>query len=430
MKNLEVKLFLLVAFFIGTWGALFHSVQTALIGVGLIYNAIKYKDDFVKNLRHYRYYVAIPVVYILYSAIHTLIIVSSGKYAELKPGFGIFEKEFLVFLLGVLYVISLKSFLTLRLLKQFLLLFGISVFTLNLVMIFHLEGWGILSDPKGAIMRLYDSRFGSTKNFLGGQLYLDAQALHIYAAALISYFFGIVRKKRTEKAIAFLFFILFVWFLSLTVTKSSMLSFFCGFIIFNFYFFKKISLRSRWMFVCTLVIIGVLGVIFRPVTFDKRWEQMKQEIEDVREGKMEGGSTLVPRIVFYQSCFKNIASWGVFGLGVYTNPVSKIWYLNSGNRVVAALTHSHNSYLQYWMLMGIVGLVFILSWFVLPVVQMIRSRKYSFLALSILVAFFIDSNFEVLLIVNDALPVVMFFLMLFYVFHKEFYALEHEYASN
>ena len=117
MKNLESKLFLLIAFFIGTWGALFHAMQTGLIALGLIYNIVKYKDDFVRNIKKYKYYVAIPVIYILYSAVHTLIIVTSGKYAGLKPGFGIFEKEFLVFLLGVLYVISLKSFVSLRLLR-------------------------------------------------------------------------------------------------------------------------------------------------------------------------------------------------------------------------------------------------------------------------------------------------------------------------
>ena len=56
----------------------------------------KYKDDFVRNIKKYKYYVAIPVIYILYSAVHTLIIVTSGKYAGLKPGFGIFEKEFVI----------------------------------------------------------------------------------------------------------------------------------------------------------------------------------------------------------------------------------------------------------------------------------------------------------------------------------------------
>ena len=108
MKNLESKLFLLIAFFIGTWGALFHAMQTGLIALGLIYNIVKYKDDFVMNIKKYKYYVAIPVIYILYSAVHTLIIVTSGKYAGLKPGFGIFEKEFLVFLLGVLHRLSCK----------------------------------------------------------------------------------------------------------------------------------------------------------------------------------------------------------------------------------------------------------------------------------------------------------------------------------
>ena len=103
MKNLESKLFLLIAFFIGTWGALFHAMQTGLIALGLIYNIVKYKDDFVMNIKKYKYYVAIPVIYILYSAVHTLIIVTSGKYAGLKPGFGIFEKEFLVFLFAAPY---------------------------------------------------------------------------------------------------------------------------------------------------------------------------------------------------------------------------------------------------------------------------------------------------------------------------------------
>ena len=51
MKNLESKLFLLIAFFIGTWGALFHAMQTGLIALGLIYNIVKYKDDFVRNIK-------------------------------------------------------------------------------------------------------------------------------------------------------------------------------------------------------------------------------------------------------------------------------------------------------------------------------------------------------------------------------------------
>ena len=103
-------------------------MQTGLIALGLIYNIVKYKDDFVRNIKKYKYYVAIPVIYILYSAVHTLIIVTSGKYAGLKPIRNFFEKEFLVFLLGVLYV-PLESFVSLRLLKPIFTLFCISVLT-------------------------------------------------------------------------------------------------------------------------------------------------------------------------------------------------------------------------------------------------------------------------------------------------------------
>ena len=318
MKNLESKLFLLIAFFIGTWGALFHAMQTGLIALGLIYNIVKYKDDFVRNIKKYKYYVAIPVIYILYSAVHTLIIVTSGKYAGLKPGFGIFEKEFLVFLLGVLYVISLKSFVSLRLLKQFLLCFCISVLTFNLVMLFHLGGENWFTAPQTVVQNLYASRFGGTKHFLNGEVYLDAQALQIYAAALIAYFFGIIRTKMGEKVIAFTAFALFVWLLSLTVTKSSILSFLCGFVIFNLYFFRKLSVWQRWMFIGVILLVGISGYIFRPASFDQRWIQLKQEIEDVNNGKLDGGSIFSTPDRFLSVLFEKYRFVGNLGIrGVY-----------------------------------------------------------------------------------------------------------------
>lgn len=55
---------------------------------------------------------------------------------------------------------------------------------------------------------------------------------------------------------------------------------------------------------------------------------------------------------------------------------------------------------------------------------MVRKRQYAFLPLSVMLAFFIDANFEVLLIVSDAVPVVLFFLAMFYLYGDQFYALE------
>lgn len=424
MKSLESKLFLLIAFFIGTWGALFESVLPVLLGIGFLYNIVKFSAKCRNALWQYRYYLAIPVLLIIYVAIHSLFIINSGKYADIKPNFGVFEKLSLCFLLVILYVVSAKCFMTLKLLKQFLLCFCISVFTFNFVMLFHVTGTTLFTEPMSALTYLYESRFGFTKYFLGGRVYLDAQALQVYAAALISYFFGISSHRRWDKVIAFIAFIVLVWFLSLTVTKSSILAFLCGFILFNFYFLRKLTVRFRWTLVIACVFLVVVGYIFRPANFERRWDEIKHEIEEVRQGKLSGGSSIVPRIVFYQSCLKHIDSWGVWGLGVYTERVSKQWYLDSGNHVVAVASHSHNSFLQYWMWMGIVGLLFILSWFCLPLIRMFRSKKYSFLAMSIIVALFVDCNFEVQLIINDALPAVIFLLAMFYVCHERFYELE------
>lgn len=208
------------------------------------------------------------------------------------------------------------------------------------------------------------------------------------------------------------------------MTKSSILGFFCGFVLFNFYFLRKLSVRYRYILISILVGGAILTFVFRPASFDRRWQQMKDEIEDVRNGELEGGSSITPRVVFYKSCFEHIDEWGIWGLGVYTERVSKQWYLESGNKTVAALTHSHNSYLQYWMWMGIVGLCFILSWFCLPIMKMFKLKKFSFLAISIIAAFFVDCQFEVQLVVNDALPMVIFFLAMFYVYVILFYEIE------
>ena len=119
MKNIEVWLFLVIAFFLGTWGALFNVVQTVLIAVGLVWNVIKYRDEFVRNFRSARFYVLVPVFYLLYLAVQTLILTSSGKYVGFKPGYGIFEPEFFFFLLGVFYFLSAKQIVTLQLFKKF-----------------------------------------------------------------------------------------------------------------------------------------------------------------------------------------------------------------------------------------------------------------------------------------------------------------------
>ncbi len=428
MKNFEQKCLLLIAFLLGTWGSLFESVQVISICIGLLYNIKKYPQQFWANLRQYKYYLLIPVLVIFYTGVHTMFIMHSGNYSDIKPSFGIFEKLALSFLLVTVYVLSIKEFLTVRLLKQFLVCFCSGVFLFNFIMLFHVAGFNLLAQPLEAIAYLYESRFGFTKYFLGGKVYLDTEALQIYTAALICYFGGI--SASVNKFWAFTFFVIFVWFLSLTVTKSSILGFLCGFILFNLCFLKKISASFRRVLVIFSVLILGVGYVFRPSSFDNRWEEMKCEIQDVREGDLSGGGSITPRVVFYKICLKHIDEWGIWGLGVYTPSLSKQWYRESDNYHVMVRSHSHNSFLQYWMWLGIVGLLFVLSWFVMPIVKMIRLQQYSFLSLAIIFAFFIDCQFEVQLVVNDALPMIIFLLAMFYIHLDKFHSLEDLAESN
>ena len=78
-------------------------------------------------------------------------------------------------------------------------------------MLFHLGGESWFTAPQTVVQKLYASRFAGTKHYINGEVYLVAQELQIYEAALIAYFFGIIRTKMGEKVIAFTAFALFLW---------------------------------------------------------------------------------------------------------------------------------------------------------------------------------------------------------------------------
>ena len=48
--------------------------------------------------------------------------------------------------------------------------------------------------------------------------------------------------------------------------------------------------------------------VFRPSSFDERWQQMQREIEDVREGRLASGSSIVPRFVFIKHVLSTLTN--------------------------------------------------------------------------------------------------------------------------
>lgn len=424
IKNIQEKLFLAIAFFLGTWGAVYNIVLTILIGVALLYNIWKLRADFIAELKKSRYYIGVSVFFLLYISIHTLVLFLFFD-KPYKPSWGTFEACLFFFLLISLYVVSVRTFMSTKLLKQFLGIYCLSVFTFNFASVFYLGGGAVFTDPIGTISNLYSMRFGGTKEIFGGFVYLDAQALNLSVAVLISWFFLLTSIRRWEKITFGIISIVFLWFLSLTVTKSPILALFAGFLILNLYIFKKLSLKYKGLFVGFFVLGSIVGVIFLPDAFVQRWNEAKNEVEDVMEGNIAAeGFSITPRVAMFKACLDHVDEFALFGFGVYTNPIVKQWFLASDNKMIGQFTHCHNSYLQYWMIGGVVGLLFIFSWFVFPLWRMIRDKRYSYFVLAVIVTFFIDNNSAVLLIVNDSTSFIIFFLAMFYFYRDYFYALE------
>ncbi len=76
------------------------------------------------------------------------------------------------------------------------------------------------------------------------------------------------------------------------------------------------------------------------------------------------------------------------------------------------------------MIGGIAGLFFILYYFFVPVVRMIKTKKCSVLVLSVICALFIGCNTSVLIIFVDSVPFVIFLLAVSFFYPEQFAELE------
>lgn len=422
MKILRERLFLFIAFFLGTWGAVYNIAFTITIFLSLAINVWGDIPAFYADMKKERFYIGAPLLFVLYilgfSLVHHLL----GKEIA-KPHFGTIEALLFFFQLVLLYALSLKRILTPELLKRFLFIFCLGVFLFNLLAIFQLAGFSIITDTGTALDELYVSRFGGNKHIFGSSIYLEAQALYIAVAALISYFFFFIERRTVYRVIhVFLFFSL-LFFLSITVTKGSIIGFLLAFLFFNIVFLWNISLKYKSTLMVGLLLIGAVGSMVLSDTYEFRMEEAKKEIVDIMNDNLQGGTTITPRYSLIKVCMEHLDEYGVFGLGVYSKSVTKKWYVDSGYGI-GHLTHSHNSFLQYWLIGGIFGLFFIFNLFFKPIWGMIRDKKYSFFIVSMLLLFFVPNNTSVLLVLSDSTSFIVLFLAMFYLYREQFFELE------
>ena len=428
--NLVVKFqqyfFLLVAFLLGSlaplYGNVFNFVLLAFVMVLFSIN----RKEMLQNLRHARVYIGINVAFLIYFSLHTLVVLLKEEPIT-PPSFGTFEVLLLNFILVPIYVVSLKEWLTPRLLICFLFLFCTGCLLLNMYVIFDLAGISLFTDTSCAINFLYANRLGGNKLvFLGGNLYLEPQTLYIALTALISYFLIFICRYKGVKVLLGVMFLLLTIFLSFTVTKAGILAFILGFGIMNFYLFKHSSFRVRSAILIGIVLlVPVFGIfVFDGLKgkYEERAEEVVREIENVKRGIYEGG-TIAPRIGLIRESFMHVDEFGVWGLGIYAKHRVNNW-LQSSEDGLGAFTNVHNSFIHYWIQGGILGLAMIVFLFCAPFYRMFRTRRISWLICALLVVMFVMNNTCILLALNNSRLMILFLLGMFYFYGDVFWQLE------
>lgn len=427
MKQSVCKfLFVTTAFLLGSCEVL-YDIEVYIFMVFAFLVNLKYDyQGFCQYLKKEKYYVIWPLVGVGYFIIHFLI----SKYIldiTYRASWGVIEKLLLFFFFIPIYVLSAKSFLDVRLLKKFLLFFCLGVLLFNVVNLFYLTQFSLFTSFKETINDLYTSRFGMNKDMLGGHMYLEPVALYLAITSVISYFFVITGNFRTAKKtvlgyIAIL--ILALLFLSFTVTKGAILAFLGGIVLLSVWYFRKLSLRTKFIFVFSFVLILGLGYLFMPESYKVRMHAAVNEIENIRNDQYKGGS-IAPRAGLMKENFSHFEDFALFGLGVYKRDVTGNWYENS-KYPIQTLTNAHNSFVEFWLIGGIPYLAYILFLFGAPVYKMFKQKKYSFLLLSIILTLFIANNTCVLIILVDSSSMVLFFLSMAYLYQPLFRELEIE----
>lgn len=419
-------LFIGVAFLLGSVNILYNIPFYVLWVLAALFFIWTGYDGFVARVKRNWKYLMLPLAGVVYLGIHYLISLWVGydRYAASGKKLDLLLMYF--FFIPV-YLVAAKDFMTPSLLKRSLLALCWGTLLFNFVKLFYLTGWTLFTDTGEAAEMLYNSRFGCHLHFLGGHVYLEPQAIYLSVSAVLGFFFvvrGMGQSDRKTLVQGTILLILSLWFLSLTVTKGAILAFLVGFLILAVVYFCRMSLKQR-LFTGAVVVLLLAGAcVFVPDTYVKRMKEARNEIERLQEGKWQGGS-IVPRLALIKESVDRIDEWGLWGLGLYKNAAAKEWFRRSNVAEITSLgSNVHNCFLEFWMMGGLAGLFFILYYFFVPVVRMIRARQCSFVVLAILSVLFVGCNTSILIIFVDSAPLVIFLLAMSFFYLDQFIELE------
>ena len=187
-RSLRNGIFVGIAFLLGSINVLYHSVFYALLVVALVLNLIADWNGFWQEARRHRNYLLLPVIGVIYLCIHYLLSLCWGGLPY-KASWSTVELLMLYFFFIPVYVVSMKKWITVSLLKCFLLALCWGILVFNAVKFFYITGTGIFTDFSGTLQMIYATRFGSNMELLKGFVLLEPQAFYLTVSGIVSYFY-------------------------------------------------------------------------------------------------------------------------------------------------------------------------------------------------------------------------------------------------
>lgn len=423
--RIRESLFIASAFLLGSCQVLYNVEVYIFLVITFLINVRSDFHSFIANVKQEWKYLLLPLIAISYLVIHYLFSLFI-KDIPYEVSWNRVELLLLYFFFIPLYVISAKSFISVRLLKKTLLWLCWGILVFNFTKLFYLTGFSLFTDTSQALNMLYESRFGCHLDFLGGFVYLEPQTVYLSVVAIIAYFFilqSLLWKDWKLTVNSGVILVLSLLFLSFTVTKGAILSFLCGFLLLSIFYFRKFSYKNQALIGIIVLVLATGAYFALPDVFSKRFKEVGTELEHVSNGKLSGGS-IAPRVKLLKESFSHFDEFGLVGLGVYKNSATDEWYANSKYTAINTLNNVHNSFVEFWLIGGIPGLLFILYYFLAPVGRMLKKKKYSFLVLAIIFALIMANNTCVLMIFVDSGPFILFMLAISFFYLEQFLRLQ------
>lgn len=416
--KLRSNVFLGIGFLVGSINLLYSELFYICLVLALLINLKGNWNDFWKDIRSEWKYVLLPLGGVVFLCIHYLL--SLLLVVSHKTSWSQIESLVFYFFTFALYLVSVKNVLTSNLLKNFMLSVCLGVLVLNIVKFFYLVGCQFFVSPIIILKTLYAERFGMNMGFWGGYFYLEPQACYLAISALLSVFLLLTFNRKQDckwRLVVYSIILLcLLFFLSLTVTKGAIIAFVLGFLTLGICSWKMLSWYRKWLLIgFTCLGIGV-GIFSLSGVFSARYNDFKSELLKITQGDVSlGGGTTSFRLMLWKENFKHIDEFGMWGLGVYKKTCTEEWYKNT-----PGANNAHNSFIEYWVSGGILGLCFIFYYFLAPIFRMRKQNSWSALVVAIIVTLFVANNSCVLIILVDSAPFVILLLELCFLYAVKF----------